>query len=72
MDVAQPQALTAPLTAAEREQVQLAAAAAGKTVDEYLRDGITAADDPFAAALERAAETIAGRGDEIRHDYATD
>ncbi|MFI7415312.1 hypothetical protein ACIBU0_42430 [Streptomyces sp. NPDC049627] len=72
MDVDQAQALTAPLTAAERHQVQLAAAAAGKTVDEYLRDGIATADDPFATALERAADTIAGRGDEIRHDYATD
>ncbi|MFK0159188.1 hypothetical protein ACIQVK_44845 [Streptomyces sp. NPDC090493] len=73
MDVDQAQALTAPLTAAERDQVELAAAAAGKTVDDYLRDGIpAAARDPFAAALERAADTIAGRGDEIRHDYATD
>ncbi|MFJ4084935.1 hypothetical protein ACIP2Z_39080 [Streptomyces iakyrus] len=72
MDVDQAQALTAPLTDAERDQVQLAAAAAGKTVDEYLRDGIPTAGDPFAAALERAADTIAGRGDEIRHDYATD
>ncbi|MFD9397154.1 hypothetical protein ACFWBB_42425 [Streptomyces sp. NPDC060000] len=73
MDVDQAQALTAPLTAAERDQVQLAAAAASKTVDEYLRDGITAAVyDPFAAALERAADTIAGRAEEIQHDYATD
>jgi uncharacterized protein (DUF1778 family) len=73
MDVDQAQALTAPLTAAARDQVQLAAAAAGKTVDDYLRDGITtAAYDPFADALERAADTIAGRGEVIQHDYATD
>ncbi|SEE82284.1 hypothetical protein SAMN05216483_6658 [Streptomyces sp. 2131.1] len=72
MDVDQARALTAPLTAAERKQVKLAAAAAGKTAEEYLRDGITTAGDPFAAALERAAATIAGRGDEDRHDYATD
>jgi hypothetical protein len=70
MDVDQAQAVIAPLTAAERDQVQLAAAAAGKTVDAYLRDGITTADDPFAAALEQASDTIAGRTDRIQHDYA--
>ncbi|MEV8344603.1 hypothetical protein [Streptomyces niveus] len=71
MNVDQAQALTTPLTAAERDQVELAAAAAGKSVDEYVRDGITtAAYDPFVAALERAADTIAGRanGDRIQHD----
>ncbi|MFD9190364.1 hypothetical protein ACFWCA_19300 [Streptomyces phaeochromogenes] len=50
--------------------MQLAAAAVGKTVDEYLRDGIPAPHDLFAAALERAADTIAGRTDVIPHDYA--
>ncbi|MGX1268036.1 hypothetical protein [Streptomyces phaeoluteigriseus] len=72
MDVDQAQALTAPLTAAEREQVQLAAAAAGRTVNEYLCDGILTGDDPFAAALEQAADTIAARNqvERVQHDYA--
>ncbi|MEU2909149.1 MULTISPECIES: hypothetical protein [Streptomyces] len=62
-----------PLTAAEQDQVQLAAAAADKTVEEFLRDAVlNAANDPFLAALEQAATTIAGRADRIQHDYATD
>ncbi|MEU1895714.1 hypothetical protein [Streptomyces pristinaespiralis] len=66
-------ALTVPLTAVERDQVQLAAAAAGKSVDEFLRDAVLeAANDPFLAALEQAADTIAARprADRIQHDYA--
>ncbi|MFI6020581.1 hypothetical protein ACIBCP_23440 [Streptomyces sp. NPDC051287] len=72
MDLAQAQAITVPLTAAEHDQVQRAAAAAGKTVDNFLRDAVLiAAYDPFFAALEQAADTIAARdGDMIRHDYA--
>ncbi|MFJ4880154.1 hypothetical protein ACIP93_33770 [Streptomyces sp. NPDC088745] len=62
MDADHPQAFTVPLTAAEREQVQLAADAAGKTVDDFIREAIlTAAYDPFLAALEQAAGTIASR-----------
>lgn len=73
MDVAQARALTVPLTAAEQDQVQLAAAAAGKTFDEFVRDAILdAANDPFLAALEQAADTIAGRADRIQHDYDSD
>jgi hypothetical protein len=72
MDVAQTQVLTVPLTAGEQDQVQIAAAAAGKTVDDFLRDAVlTAAYDPFLAALEQAADTIAGHADRIQHDYAT-
>jgi uncharacterized protein (DUF1778 family) len=73
MDVAQARALTVPLTAAEQDQVHRAAAAAGKTVDDFTRDAVlTAAYDPFLAALEQAANTIAARatGDRIQHDYA--
>ncbi|MCX5182609.1 hypothetical protein [Streptomyces sp. NBC_00268] len=61
-----------PLTDAEQDQVQIAAAAAGKTVDDFLRDVVlTAAYDPFLAALEQAADTIASHADRIQHDYAT-
>ncbi|MEU2585290.1 hypothetical protein ABZ612_20480 [Streptomyces avermitilis] len=73
MDVAQAQAFTVPLTVAEQDQVQRAAAAAGKTVDDFMRDAIlTDAHDPFLAALEQAATTIAARAaeDRIQHDYA--
>jgi uncharacterized protein (DUF1778 family) len=62
-----------PLTAAERAQVEIAAAAAGKTFDDFVRDAVlTAAYDPLVVALERAADTVAARGtaDRIRHDYA--
>ncbi|MER6616326.1 hypothetical protein [Streptomyces xantholiticus] len=72
MDVAQAQALTVPLTAAERDQVQLAAAAAGKALEEFVRDAVLeAAYDPFLAALEQAADTIAARNcdDQVQHDY---
>ncbi|QOV40197.1 hypothetical protein IM697_18420 [Streptomyces ferrugineus] len=72
MDVAQTEVLTVPLTAAEQNQVQIAAAAAGKTVDGFLRDAVlTAAYDPFLAALEQAADTIAGHADRIQHNHAT-
>lgn len=73
MNVARPQALTVPLTAVEQDQVQLAAAAAGKTVDAFIRDAVLdAAHDPFLEALEQAATTIAARADDDRmqHDYA--
>lgn len=71
MDVAQARALTVPLTAAEQDQVQRAAAAAGKTVDAFMRDAvIAAAYDPFLAALERAADTVAARTEDEQHDYA--
>jgi uncharacterized protein (DUF1778 family) len=73
MDVAQAQAFTVPLTAAEQDQVQRAAAAAGKTVDDFMRDAVlTAAYDPLVDALERASSTVAARSaaDRIRHDYA--
>ncbi|MGY4935839.1 hypothetical protein ACWD7T_33025 [Streptomyces sp. 900116325] len=73
MDVAQAQAFAVPLTAAEQDQVQIAAAAAGKTVDAFMRDAVLdAAHDPFLAALEQAADTIAARSreDQIQHDYA--
>ncbi|MGW5250622.1 hypothetical protein ACWEQN_44140 [Streptomyces sp. NPDC004129] len=69
MDVAQSQAATVPLTAAEHDRVQRAAATAGKTVDDFLRDAVlTAAYDPFLMALEQAADTIAARADRIQHD----
>lgn len=73
MDVAQPQAVTVPLTAAERARVEAAAAFAGKTVDDFVRDAVLAAAyDPLVDALERAAATVAARGaaDQVRHDYA--
>ncbi|MGY1502961.1 hypothetical protein ACW4TU_41405 [Streptomyces sp. QTS52] len=72
MDVAQTQVLTVPLTDTEQNQVQIAAAAAGKSVDDFLRDAVlSAAYDPFFIALEKAADTIAGHVDRIQHDYAT-
>lgn len=74
MDVAQAQAFTVSLTAAERDQVQLAAATAGKTVDDFLRNAVLAAAyDPFLTALERAADTIAAHAakDPIQHSYAS-
>ena len=73
MDVDQHQAATAPLTAAERAQVEIAAAAAGKTFDAFARDAVlTAAYDPLVVALEQAADTVAARtqADQVQHDYA--
>lgn len=71
MDVAQLYTLTASLTAAERGQVERAAAAAGKTVDDFVRDAVlAAADDPFLAALEQAVDTVTRDVDRARHDYA--
>lgn len=72
MDVAQTQVRTVPLTDSEQDQVQIAATAAGKAVDNFLRDAvIAAAFDPFLVALERAADTIASLApeDSIQHDY---
>ncbi|RPE39674.1 hypothetical protein EDD90_2691 [Streptomyces sp. Ag109_O5-1] len=58
-----------PLRAAEQDQVQLAATAAGKTVDAFMRDAVLhAAHDPFLAALEHAATRAAA--DRIQHGYA--
>lgn len=55
-------ALTVPLAAAEQEQVQLAATAAGKTLDDFVPDAVLAgANDPYPAELEQAAHTIAAR-----------
>ncbi|MFF1600772.1 hypothetical protein ACFVYV_25240 [Streptomyces mirabilis] len=73
MDVAQSQAATVPLTAAERAQVENAAAVAGKTFDDFVRDAVlTAAYDPLVVALDRAADTVAARAqaDQVQHDYA--
>lgn len=62
MDPANTEALTVPLTAAERDQVERAAAAAGRSVEEFMRNAILeAATDPFLLALEQAAATIAAR-----------
>ncbi|MGW0033009.1 hypothetical protein ACWDXD_24730 [Streptomyces sp. NPDC003314] len=73
MDVDQDQALSVPLRAAERGQVERAAAIAGKPLEDFLRDAVlAAATDPFLAALDQAADTIAARAqhDRIRHDFA--
>ncbi len=73
MDPAQAQALSTPLTAAEHDQVQRAAAVAGQSVDEFVRASVLgAAKDPFRDALDRAADTMAGRAttDLIQHDHA--
>ncbi|MGW8387153.1 hypothetical protein ACWGMW_16240 [Streptomyces albidoflavus] len=59
MDMDQLGSLIVPLTAAERDQVESAAAAAGKTLDAFVRDAVLeAAHDPFLQALERAAATV--------------
>lgn len=73
MDLAQAHALTLPLTAAERDQVERAAATAGRSVEEFVRVAVLdAAADPFLAALEQAVATVAARlaEDRIQHDYA--
>lgn len=73
MDVAYVQAVRVPLTATERDQVQRAAEASGQTTEQFMRHAIlAAAADPFLAALEQAADTVAARarGDVVRHDYA--
>ncbi|MFF0698362.1 hypothetical protein ACFYU4_37730 [Streptomyces tendae] len=75
MYVARVSALAVPLTAAEQNQVYRAAEAAGKDVDEFMRDAVlAAANDPLLAALEQAVETVTARAqaDRVRHDYATD
>lgn len=70
MDAIPAEGLQLHLTAAERDQVRRAAAAAGQTPGEFMRDAVLdAAADPFLAALEKAADTIAAR-DRIQHDYA--
>ncbi|MET9776203.1 hypothetical protein ABZ023_18415 [Streptomyces sp. NPDC006367] len=63
----------APLTPDQYLQVQRAAAAAGKSVEDFARDAILdAAEDPFLAALDRAADTVAAQAqaDRLQHDYA--
>ncbi|WP_409473524.1 plasmid mobilization protein [Streptomyces sp. HC307] len=73
MDLAQAQALSTPLTAAEHDQVQRAAAAAGQSVEEFVRAVVLgAATDPLFAALEQAVDTVVARAadEQIRHDYA--
>jgi uncharacterized protein (DUF1778 family) len=73
MELAQANALTVPLTAAERDRVERAAATAGRSVEEFVRTAVLdAATDPFLAALEQAADTVAARAaeDHVRHDYA--
>ncbi|MFJ1552757.1 type II toxin -antitoxin system TacA 1-like antitoxin [Streptomyces mirabilis] len=73
MDLAQAQALSAPLTAAEHDQVQRAAAIAGQSMEEFVRAAVLdAATDPFLDALERAADTVAARArtELIQHNYA--
>lgn len=69
MDLAQAPVLSVPLTATERRYVQRAAAAAGVSVDEFVRVAVLdAAADPFRDALEQAVETVV---DQVRHDYAS-
>jgi uncharacterized protein (DUF1778 family) len=66
-------ALSAPLTAAQHDQVQRAAAAAGQSVEEFVRTAVLdAATDPLRDALERAVDTVTRRAaeDRIQHDYA--
>ncbi|WP_108934677.1 hypothetical protein [Streptomyces ardesiacus] len=71
MHFARVSALAVPLSAAEQNQVYRAAEVAGKDVDDFMRDAIlAAANDPFLAALEQAAETIAAQNAPVRHDYA--
>jgi uncharacterized protein (DUF1778 family) len=73
MDLAQAQALSAPMTATEYDRVQRAAADAKQSVEEFVRTAVLdAAVDPFHDALERAVRTVLNRTaeDRIRHDYA--
>ncbi|MFF8789179.1 hypothetical protein [Streptomyces sp. NPDC015125] len=73
MDIARAPALSLPLTAAENDRVQRAAAAAGQSHEEFARAAILdAAADPFLDALERAVDTVLNRTvqDRIQHDYA--
>lgn len=73
MDIAQAPALSVPLTAAEHDQVQRTAAAAGQSMEEFVRAAVLdAATDPFRDALARAVDTVLNRTaeDRIQHDYA--
>ncbi|MFB6700225.1 hypothetical protein [Streptomyces rubiginosohelvolus] len=66
-------ALTLPLTPTEQDQVKYAATITGQSVDEFLRTAVlAAATDPFLAALDQAADTVAAStGHEpVQHDYA--
>ncbi|MGW3628495.1 type II toxin -antitoxin system TacA 1-like antitoxin [Streptomyces sp. NPDC000880] len=67
------QALPLHLEPHEHAQVQRAAAAAGQSVEDFVKAAVLeAAADPFLAALEHAADVIAARirGDVVQHDYA--
>ncbi|MET7573355.1 hypothetical protein ABZT04_33395 [Streptomyces sp. NPDC005492] len=72
MDLAQVSALSVPLAATEHDQVQRAAAAAGQSVEEFVRAAVLdAAIDPFRDALDQAADAVARAAeDRIQHDYA--
>jgi uncharacterized protein (DUF1778 family) len=62
MDLAPTTDLTVPLTATERDQVSRAAATAGISVDEFVRNAVLdATRDPFLLALEQAVNTAAAR-----------
>ncbi|MFI8206774.1 hypothetical protein [Streptomyces sp. NPDC085937] len=70
MRIARISALAVPLSASEQDQVQRAAEAAGKDVEDFMREAVlAAANDPFLTALDQAADTVARRG-EVQHDYA--
>lgn len=69
MDLAQAPAVSAPLTPTEYHQMLRAAAAAGLSIDEFVRAAVLdAAADPFRDALEQAVETVADR---IQHASAS-
>ncbi|MFC9498404.1 hypothetical protein [Streptomyces sp. NPDC056982] len=61
------------MTAAQQNQVQRAATAAGQSVEDFVRSAVLdAATDPFRDALERTVDTDTHRAaeDRIQHDYA--
>jgi uncharacterized protein (DUF1778 family) len=71
MRIARVSALAVPLSPAEQDQVYRAAEAAGKDVEDFMREAVLdAANDPFLTALEQAADTVARRADTVQHDYA--
>ncbi|MFI6142409.1 hypothetical protein ACIBCC_29985 [Streptomyces griseus] len=74
MDNQVPAVLAQLLTPAEQEQVEWAAAVAGRPVDDFVRDAVlAAAADPLLAALDQAADRVAGVRDfseTAGHGYA--
>ncbi|WP_181801437.1 hypothetical protein [Streptomyces shenzhenensis] len=73
MDLAQAQALSAPVTAAEYDRVQRAATGARQSVEEFVRAAVLdAAMDPLCDALNQAVDTMArhAASGPIQHDYA--